>query len=53
MPTPAGTDVIDPARLRQVFGAYPTGAAAIAAVIDGAPVGLAASSTTWSSVMTR
>jgi flavin reductase (DIM6/NTAB) family NADH-FMN oxidoreductase RutF len=40
------TDVLDPVRLRQVFGAYPTGVAALAGVVDGAPVGLAASSFT-------
>lgn len=31
---------------RQVFGAYPTGVAALAAVVDGRPVGLAANSFT-------
>jgi flavin reductase (DIM6/NTAB) family NADH-FMN oxidoreductase RutF len=33
-----------PARLRQVFAAFPTGVAAVAAVIDGEPTGLAANS---------
>ena len=33
-----------PLELRRVFGAYPTGVAAIAAVVDGRPRGLAASS---------
>ncbi|SHG48494.1 NADH-FMN oxidoreductase RutF, flavin reductase (DIM6/NTAB) family [Jatrophihabitans endophyticus] len=32
--------------LRRVFGAYPTGVAALAGVVDGAPVGMAASSFT-------
>jgi flavin reductase (DIM6/NTAB) family NADH-FMN oxidoreductase RutF len=32
------------AQLRQVFAAFPTGVAAVAAVIDGEPAGLAASS---------
>jgi flavin reductase (DIM6/NTAB) family NADH-FMN oxidoreductase RutF len=34
------------AELRRVFGAFPTGVTAIAAVIDGVPTGLAASSFT-------
>jgi len=38
--------VLDPQRLRHVFGAFPSGVAAVAALIDGAPVGLAASSFT-------
>jgi flavin reductase (DIM6/NTAB) family NADH-FMN oxidoreductase RutF len=38
--------VIDPARLRRVFGTFPSGVAAVAAIVDGAPVGLAASSFT-------
>jgi flavin reductase (DIM6/NTAB) family NADH-FMN oxidoreductase RutF len=33
-------------RLRAVFGAYPTGVTAVAALIDGQPTGLAASSFT-------
>jgi flavin reductase (DIM6/NTAB) family NADH-FMN oxidoreductase RutF len=36
----------DPAHLRSVFGAFPTGVTAVAAEIDGRPVGLAASSFT-------
>ena len=40
------TLVGDPQRLRQVFGAHPTGVAAVAAVVDGALVGIAASSFT-------
>jgi flavin reductase (DIM6/NTAB) family NADH-FMN oxidoreductase RutF len=35
---------IEPGRLRRVFGAFPTGITAIAALADGTPVGLAASS---------
>ncbi|GIJ47839.1 putative oxidoreductase [Virgisporangium aliadipatigenens] len=37
---------LDPARLREVFGIFPTGVVAVAAVVDGVPVGLAASSFT-------
>jgi flavin reductase (DIM6/NTAB) family NADH-FMN oxidoreductase RutF len=37
-------EVLDPDRLRRVFGAFPTGVTAIAALIDGQPVGLAANS---------
>ncbi|MER7006144.1 flavin reductase family protein [Dactylosporangium sp. NPDC000555] len=37
---------LDPARLREVFGIYPSGVVAVAALVDGAPVGLAASSFT-------
>ncbi|MCW2498200.1 flavin reductase family protein [Jatrophihabitans sp.] len=37
---------LDPQRLRRVFGAFPSGVAAVAAVVDGVPVGLAASSFT-------
>jgi flavin reductase (DIM6/NTAB) family NADH-FMN oxidoreductase RutF len=37
---------LDPARLRQVFGAFPTGVTALAALVDGQPVGIAASSFT-------
>jgi len=39
-------ETLDPAELRRVFGAFPSGVIAIAAMIDGAPVGLAASSFT-------
>lgn len=42
----ASSSVLDLARLRQVFGAYPTGVVAVAAEVDGAPVGLAANSFT-------
>ncbi|CAO5153975.1 NADH:FMN oxidoreductase [Frankia sp. AiPs1] len=38
--------VFDPLRLRHVFGAFPSGVAAVAAVVDGAPVGMAVSSFT-------
>jgi len=37
---------LDPARLRRVFGAFPSGVTALAAVVDGRPVGIAASSFT-------
>jgi flavin reductase (DIM6/NTAB) family NADH-FMN oxidoreductase RutF len=36
----------DGPRLRHVFGAFPTGVAAVAALVEGAPVGIAASSFT-------
>jgi flavin reductase (DIM6/NTAB) family NADH-FMN oxidoreductase RutF len=39
-------DVLDPQRLRYVYGAFPSGVAAVAALVDGAPVGIAASSFT-------
>jgi flavin reductase (DIM6/NTAB) family NADH-FMN oxidoreductase RutF len=38
--------VHDPAHLREVFGAFPTGVTAVAAEADGRPIGLAASSFT-------
>ncbi|MEV0066284.1 MULTISPECIES: flavin reductase family protein [unclassified Amycolatopsis] len=41
-----GEPALDPALLRAAFGAFPTGVVAIAASIDGRPVGLAASSFT-------
>ena len=37
---------LDHDRLREVFGIFPTGVVAVAALVDGAPVGLAASSFT-------
>lgn len=40
------SETLDPAELRRVFGAFPSGVIAIAALIDGAPVGIAASSFT-------
>lgn len=35
---------LEPLRMRRVFGSFPTGVTAIAAIVDGAPVGLAANS---------
>jgi flavin reductase (DIM6/NTAB) family NADH-FMN oxidoreductase RutF len=40
------TQVLDPTRLRRVFGAFPSGVTAVAALVDDAPVGIAASSFT-------
>jgi flavin reductase (DIM6/NTAB) family NADH-FMN oxidoreductase RutF len=40
------TAALDSKQLRRVFGAFPTGVTAIAALIDGQPVGIAASSFT-------
>ncbi len=37
---------LDPVRLREAFGAFPSGVVAVAAEVDGQPVGLAASSFT-------
>lgn len=37
---------LDPRRLRDAFGTFPSGVVALAAEVDGAPVGLAASSFT-------
>jgi flavin reductase (DIM6/NTAB) family NADH-FMN oxidoreductase RutF len=37
---------LDPTRLREVFGVFPTGVVAVAAQVDGVNVGLAASSFT-------
>ncbi|MDN4160066.1 flavin reductase family protein [Nocardioides abyssi] len=37
---------LDPQRLREAFGIFPTGVVAVAAEVDGEPVGLAASSFT-------
>jgi flavin reductase (DIM6/NTAB) family NADH-FMN oxidoreductase RutF len=46
-PRPAGhLRVHDQAELRRVFGAFPTGVTAVAALADGTPLGLAASSFT-------
>jgi flavin reductase (DIM6/NTAB) family NADH-FMN oxidoreductase RutF len=42
----ATSTALDPRRLRHVFGAFPSGVAAIAAIVDGAPAGLTASSFT-------
>jgi flavin reductase (DIM6/NTAB) family NADH-FMN oxidoreductase RutF len=38
--------LIDPLRLRAVFGAFPTGVTTVAGLVDGEPIGLAASSFT-------
>lgn len=40
------SQTLDPLELRRVFGAFPTGVTAIAALSDGEPVGIAASSFT-------
>ncbi|MFW0787689.1 flavin reductase family protein [Gordonia sp. CPCC 206044] len=37
---------LDPAKLRNAFGVFPTGVVAVAAEVDGSPTGLAASSFT-------
>lgn len=37
---------LDPVRLREAFGSFPSGVVAVAAVVDGVAVGLAASSFT-------
>jgi len=37
---------LDPSRLRQAFGVFPSGVVAVAATVDGRPIGLAASSFT-------
>ncbi|MCK9931949.1 flavin reductase family protein [Frankia sp. Mgl5] len=42
----AATQIFDPGRLRNVFGAFPSGVAAVAALVEGVPVGIAASSFT-------
>jgi flavin reductase (DIM6/NTAB) family NADH-FMN oxidoreductase RutF len=39
-------EVLEPARLRRVFAAFPSGVTAIAAVVDGAPIAIVASSFT-------
>jgi flavin reductase (DIM6/NTAB) family NADH-FMN oxidoreductase RutF len=39
-------NAVDPDALRRVFAAFPTGVTAVAALVDGAPVGLAANSFT-------
>jgi len=43
---PQPTPVLDPSALRRAFGAFPTGVVAVAAEVDGARVGMAASSFT-------
>ena len=50
----AGTptlDHLDPTTLRRVFGAFPTGVVAVAALVGGAPTGLAANSFTSVSLL--
>lgn len=46
LPTLTTNQDLDPAALRQAFGIFPTGVVAVAAVVDGQRVGLAASSFT-------
>jgi flavin reductase (DIM6/NTAB) family NADH-FMN oxidoreductase RutF len=41
---------VDPVRLRQAYGCFPSGVTAVCALLDGLPVGLAASSFTSVSV---
>lgn len=41
-----GPDELDPAELRRAFGAFPSGVVAVAAEVDGRPVGMVASSFT-------
>jgi flavin reductase (DIM6/NTAB) family NADH-FMN oxidoreductase RutF len=48
-PVPEGMQTnqdLDPRRLRDAFGIFPSGVVAVAASLDGRPVGLAASSFT-------
>ena len=40
------TTMFDPTRLRQVFGAYPSGVTVVAALVNGLPLGITASSFT-------
>ena len=47
---PVPTQQLDGAELRRVFGCFPSGVIAVCAVIDGEPVGMAASSFTSVSV---
>jgi flavin reductase (DIM6/NTAB) family NADH-FMN oxidoreductase RutF len=42
----AADESLDPATLRRVLGAFPTGVTALAALVDGVPVGMAANSFT-------
>jgi flavin reductase (DIM6/NTAB) family NADH-FMN oxidoreductase RutF len=46
LPTLTTNQDLDPARLREAFGTFPTGVVAVAAEVDGQPIGLAASSFT-------
>lgn len=43
---PQPDEPLDPGELRQAFGAFPSGVVAVAALVDGEPVGMAASSFT-------
>ncbi|WP_347359762.1 flavin reductase family protein, partial [Streptomyces sp. 150FB] len=43
---PDSTGALDSTELRRVFGAFPSGVTAVAALVDGVPAGLAASSFT-------
>ncbi len=43
---PAVAPAIDEAQLRRVFGCFPSGVVAVCAIVDGQPVGMAASSFT-------
>ncbi|SFF39648.1 NADH-FMN oxidoreductase RutF, flavin reductase (DIM6/NTAB) family [Actinacidiphila alni] len=45
-PVRPAQQLLSPTELRRVFGAFPSGVTAIAALVDGRPVGLAASSFT-------
>jgi flavin reductase (DIM6/NTAB) family NADH-FMN oxidoreductase RutF len=40
------TELLDPAHLRRVFGVFPSGVTAVAALVDGVPLGITASSFT-------
>ena len=44
------TPVVDEGELRRVFGCFPSGVIAVCAIVDGEPVGMAASSFTSVSV---
>jgi flavin reductase (DIM6/NTAB) family NADH-FMN oxidoreductase RutF len=46
MTSASALDHLDPTSLRRVFGAFPTGVVAVAALVDGAPRGLVANSFT-------
>jgi flavin reductase (DIM6/NTAB) family NADH-FMN oxidoreductase RutF len=47
---PVASPCVDKAELRQVFGCFPSGVIAVCAIVDGVPVGMAASSFTAVSV---
>jgi flavin reductase (DIM6/NTAB) family NADH-FMN oxidoreductase RutF len=48
---PAASARVDESELRRVFGCFPSGVIAVCAVVDGVPVGMAASSFTSVSVV--